>query len=215
MHRKSLSSMLPQRATLIAACFLSALFARGSLGEDLFTEKIMPIFKASCIECHGPDKQKSKLRLDSAQWIKEGSGGTPIIEPGNPDDSELFYRIDLPADDPDVMPSEGDPLSKEQIELIRKWIEQGAPYGDAATAAPAEKEADADSVASANILEQLAKSVPPGPESALAALDGLVMPIAQNSPLVRLDFQFYEGEIEPSGGFGRADHLGQPQGPLA
>lgn len=193
MHRKTLSSVLSQRATLIAASLLSALFAQASLGEDVFTEKIMPIFKASCVECHGPDKQKAKLRLDSVKWIKEGSGGTAVIEPGNPDDSELFYRIDLPADDPDVMPSEGDLLSKEQIELIRKWIEQGAPYGDAATAAP---EAEAAEEAPANILEQLAQTVPPGPESAIAALDGLVMQIAQNSPLLRVDFQFYEGDLD-------------------
>ena len=196
MPRKTLSSMPSQQATLTVACLLSALFAQTGLGEDLFTEKIMPIMKASCIECHGPDKQKSKLRLDSAKWFKEGSGGTPIIEPGNPDDSELFYRIDLPADDPDVMPAEGDPLSKEQIELIRKWIEQGAPFGDAALAATPEKEAEADSSAPPNLLEELAKSVPPGPEAAIAALDGLVMQIAQDNPLVRVDFQFYEGEVD-------------------
>ena len=196
MHRNTLLFMLPHRPALLAACLLTAVLGRGSLGEDLFAEKILPIVKGTCIECHGPDKQKSDLRLDSAAWFQEGSGGTPVIKPGNPDDSELLYRIELPSDDPDVMPPKGDPLSKEQIELIRKWIEQGAPYGDAATAAPAEKEADADSAAPANILEQLAKSVPPGPESAIAALDGLVMPIAQNSPLVRLDFQFYEGEID-------------------
>ena len=196
MHRKTLSNILTHRATLIAACLLSALLPQRGMGEDVFTEKIMPIIKARCIECHGPDKQKGDMRLDSVQWIKEGSGGTAVIEPGKPDDSELFYRIDLPEDDSDVMPPKGDLLSQEQIELIRKWIEDGAAYGDAATAATTDKDAEADSSAPANLLEELAKSVPPGPEAAIAALEGLVMPIAQNSPLLRVDFQFYEGDLD-------------------
>ncbi len=86
-----------------------------------FAGHIRPIFQQSCVECHGPDKQKGDLRLDGPKTAI----GESII-PGKPDKSELYKRITLPEDDSDFMPSEGEPLSQAQTELIRKWIKQGA-----------------------------------------------------------------------------------------
>ncbi len=88
-----------------------------------FARHIRPIFQESCVECHGPDKQKSDLRLDGPKTAI----GESII-PGKPDKSELYKRITLPPDDIDIMPSEGEPLSQAQTKLIRKWIKQGAEW---------------------------------------------------------------------------------------
>ncbi|HEX7898910.1 MAG TPA: DUF2231 domain-containing protein [Planctomycetota bacterium] len=93
-------------------------------GNVDFVKEIAPIIKASCLKCHGPEKTKGKLRLDSkAGALKKG------IKPGKPDDS-TFYTL-LISDDPDErMPEKADPLPKAQIELIKKWIVQGAPWPD-------------------------------------------------------------------------------------
>ena len=52
-----------------------------------------------------------------------------IIVPDHPSRSPLYQRITLPADDDDVMPPKGDPLTKAQSEIIRKWIAQGVDFG--------------------------------------------------------------------------------------
>ncbi len=99
-----------------------------------FTKDIEPIFQQSCIKCHGPEKQKGELRLDSkAVAFKGGKDGVVII-PGHADKSDLYRRITLAAGEDDIMPSKGDPLTKAQTDLIRDWINQGAVWPDGAVA---------------------------------------------------------------------------------
>lgn len=97
-----------------------------------FEKQIAPIIKAACIKCHSatpPNKVKGKLRLETKEHaLKGGSGGKAIVA-GKPENSP-FYTLLLEADPEDRMPSDADPLPKEQIELIKKWIEQGAPWPD-------------------------------------------------------------------------------------
>jgi uncharacterized membrane protein len=97
-----------------------------------FEAQIAPILKATCIKCHNPGKKKGKLLLDTrANAMKGGEDGVCIV-PGKPGESS-FYKL-LIDPDPDVrMPEKEKPLPKEQIELIRKWIEQGAPWPDGVT----------------------------------------------------------------------------------
>ena len=91
-----------------------------------FARDVYPIFRRSCIECHGPEKQEAELRLDQrASTLKSGS-----IEAGKPDDSELLRRILLPRGHDEVMPAIGDPLPKRQVAIIRRWIQQGAVWPD-------------------------------------------------------------------------------------
>lgn len=80
---------------------------------------VLEIFEASCIECHGPQKQKGKLRLDSIDRAMSREG---VVAPGYPEESELYLRLTLPSDHEDFMPSEGEPLSADAIERIRQWI---------------------------------------------------------------------------------------------
>ncbi len=100
-----------------------------SAAEDVphFNRDIRPILEDTCYTCHGPDSaaRKADLRLD-----KEESAHESVIVPGDPDSSELIRRVS--SDDPDErMPppeSKKKPLSKDQIELFRKWIQAGAKY---------------------------------------------------------------------------------------
>ena len=91
-----------------------------------FARDVYPIFRRSCIECHGPEKQEAELRFD--QRVSTFESGS--IEAGKPDDSELLRRILLPRGHDEVMPAIGDPLPKRQIAIIRRWIQQGAVWPD-------------------------------------------------------------------------------------
>jgi mono/diheme cytochrome c family protein len=91
-----------------------------------FARDVYPIFRRSCIECHGPEKQESELRLDQRASVLESGS----IEGGKPDDSELLRRILLPRGHDEVMPAIGDPLPKRQVAIIRRWIQQGAAWPD-------------------------------------------------------------------------------------
>ena len=88
---------------------------------------IRPILSDNCFQCHGPDEshREAELRLDQeAGYFRDDN---PIVVAGQPDESELVARI--LSDDPDlVMPpaDSGKSLSKPQIELIQRWVAQGA-----------------------------------------------------------------------------------------
>ena len=88
---------------------------------------IQPIFTGHCVECHGPDKQKAKLRLDSYEGLMRGASCGHVIRPGNARGSELFERVTLPADDDDFMPADKKrPLSSSEVKLVELWISAGA-----------------------------------------------------------------------------------------
>lgn len=99
----------------------------------VFQHVILPIFEAKCNKCHGEEKQKGDLRLDTFEWTMKGGelaneeGGTKNIVPGKPDESYTFQLISSPEDDSEHMPPEGkDQLTAEEIALIKWWIQQGA-----------------------------------------------------------------------------------------
>src|SRR5215213_9340233 len=97
-----------------------------------FAREIRPIFSENCFACHGPDsnKRKADLRLDVKQsaFGKAESGGTAIV-PGDLEKSELVRRIG--ASDPDEVmppPKEHKKLKPEQVELLKRWVKEGAPW---------------------------------------------------------------------------------------
>lgn len=92
-----------------------------------FAKDIKPLFEKSCVKCHGPEKQKGKLRLDSLADVLKGSENGKCFEVGKSDKSILVALVSC-LDPKEFMPPEGkgDPLTKEQVGLIRAWIDQGA-----------------------------------------------------------------------------------------
>ena len=94
-----------------------------------YADAIQPIFKGKCYSCHGPQKQKGKLRLDDSVAILKGGKDGPVIIPGHSATSELVKRISLPRDDEHHMaPKEKAQLTESEQALIRWWIDQGAPF---------------------------------------------------------------------------------------
>lgn len=92
-----------------------------------YAKDIKPIFEKACFQCHGPEKQKGDLRVDSLEAILKGSEYGKVVEPGKVDKSPLLWSV-ARLDEDTAMPPEGkaDPLTKEQVGLVRAWIEQGA-----------------------------------------------------------------------------------------
>jgi mono/diheme cytochrome c family protein len=105
-----------------------------------FGAQVLPIFEKSCISCHGPSKHKGGLRLDSkAAAFKGGDDGIVLVS-ANAAKSDLYRRIILPEGSDDVMPNKGNGLTKAQTDLIRDWINEGAPWPETALAnVPQEK----------------------------------------------------------------------------
>jgi mono/diheme cytochrome c family protein len=104
----------------------------GAQEKVSFNEHIRPILAENCFACHGVDAahRKAKLRLDNAAEATAERKGVRAIVPGDLEKSELWQRITSPHDD-EVMPppeSHKPPLAKEQQQLIKRWIEQGAVY---------------------------------------------------------------------------------------
>ena len=110
-------------------------------GRVDFRNDIEPILRANCIGCHGPAAQQSGFRLDDrASLLKGGNSGKAAVVPGNSEGSTLIQRV---AGMPGVvaMPPVGQKLSREQIGLLRAWIDQGVPWNAAppASAPPGSK----------------------------------------------------------------------------
>ena len=134
-------TLIPKRfmkIKLLQLTILGSLYiSLNSVAADVdFAKDVWPIFRDRCVDCHGPEKQKGKLRLDTREETIKSS-----VVPGNADDSEVLYRVTLPADDDDIMPPKGKPLSKQQQDIIKQWIVEGAKWAEVSLEAPDEEEA--------------------------------------------------------------------------
>src|SRR5262245_46736797 len=97
-----------------------------------FGRDILPILSANCFACHGPDEKNRKagLRLDVEANAKSNRRKGAAIEPGHPEKSLIIAR--LTSVDPDVVmppPSSHKQVKPEQIEILRRWIAEGAKWG--------------------------------------------------------------------------------------
>lgn len=112
-------------------CLLLASASSLSAGDIRFNRDIRPILSENCFYCHGqdPKHREAKLRLDvRAEATLERDGVTAVV-PGHPEKSEMIRRL-LTQDADDLMPppSSHRSVTPAQVELLRRWIAQGAPY---------------------------------------------------------------------------------------
>lgn len=124
--------------TILTLAAHPLLLATGSAEEVNFEKDILPVFEERCMDCHREayksstgrtKKPKGDLRMDDPKLMFEGEDGKVIIA-GKPAESKLYKSITLDPEDEDIMPPKGDPLTKEQQEKVKKWIEEGAKTGD-------------------------------------------------------------------------------------
>jgi hypothetical protein len=97
-----------------------------------FNTQIKSLLSNRCIACHGPDEENREagLRLDTFDGATIDLDGYSAIVPGDPEESEMIFRISLPADDEEVMPpkGKGKPFTDQEVALLEKWVAQGAEY---------------------------------------------------------------------------------------
>ena len=118
--------MLSFKILLLPIILLPVLFSKGE--EIDFPREVLPILSNKCFACHGPDTKEEKLvRLDLEDLAKKDLGGYHAIDPAKLEESELLFRI---VDEDDPMPPEdfGKTLTKNEKEVIRKWVMSGAEY---------------------------------------------------------------------------------------
>ena len=98
--------------------------AESATDQSLFFEaKIRPIFLSHCTECHGPKKQKNKLRVDSLSALLKGGKSGPAIVPGKPQESLLIRAVQRIDEDLQMPPKV--PLSKHELEALMTWVKNG------------------------------------------------------------------------------------------
>jgi len=125
----------------VLAAAISPTSSAQDAGKVDFEKQILPILKESCFKCHEKEheengkvkKPKGKLRLDSAAMIMKGGSEYPDenVVAGKPDASWLVKTMTLPESDDLAMPPEGkgDRVSAANVDLIKKWISEGANFG--------------------------------------------------------------------------------------
>lgn len=106
-----------------------------------FVRDVRPILAARCFTCHGPDKQESDLRLDSAQSLAAGGNSGPAFVAGKSVESILVQAI-TGAGDVSKMPPEGEGLSADQVALVKRWIDEGAKLPDESAPQPTRRTSD-------------------------------------------------------------------------
>jgi len=96
-----------------------------------FVTDIKPIFDTSCVKCHGDEKPKAGLKLTSLETTLKGTKEGKVVEPGNSAKSSLVLSVAYIGEEDHWMPPKNNkakiaPLTKEQVGLVRAWVDQGA-----------------------------------------------------------------------------------------
>ena len=194
---------LAAHSTVTALTLLiSSNLAFSADNTPVYAEIIAPMMEAKCASCHGTEKQKGKLRVDTYELLKKGGSEGPGIVPGNLDESGITFRVDLPLDDDEHMPPEDKTqLTDIEVKILNAWVQKGGTQ----KLTLAELGLADDLKASANQLLASLKSKPAkkGPTAAekkaaeerakiakaamtkINASGATLMPIAQNTPELR------------------------------
>jgi mono/diheme cytochrome c family protein len=183
--------MRPTSPIVLAALLATLGVGRATEGVD-FERQIKPLLEKSCVQCHGPEKQKGKLRLDTREGLLKGGDAGEAIAKGKPDESEFFRRVIAAPDDEEVMPPKGkaDHLTAAEIDLVKRWITEGAPWPEGVVAVSLES----------------AKAAPVGPPPQPLELEARrelpkygarLRSVASKVNWVRVNFRSMTGEIPP------------------
>jgi uncharacterized membrane protein len=170
----------------------------------VYTDIIKPILQTKCYSCHGPNKQKGKLRMDDSLMLQQGGKDGKVIDPGKANESLIIKRLLLPVDNEDHMPpKEKAQPSESQIVLLEWWINQGANYQNKV------KETGKPNnisyiLASLQNVKETGKKITDIPEGTVEKADGstiekmkhrglVVLPVSQNSNWLKVDFLMDKG----------------------
>lgn len=115
---------MPRAISLLLGLILLAGPARGDAQKPTFDDDVLPLLKTACTNCHGTDKQKGGLSVASFTALMAGGASGEVVKPGDPDKSRLF-TLSAHTEEP-KMPPNGNRLEQPKLDLLKRWIEQGA-----------------------------------------------------------------------------------------
>ena len=128
----AINTMLKAKSTrLIVALIALSPWTAAAGGPVDFSRDIRPIFSKHCFSCHGPEAKtrEAELRLDTEKGLRTERDGGHVVVPGDPSQSVLYQRITSTVPDERMPPADpSDALTPEPLQLIRAWIQQGAPW---------------------------------------------------------------------------------------
>ena len=120
--------MNTRRTTLAVSLLLGlAAVAQATDANRHFTDKVWPLLESRCVSCHGPDKVKGGLRLDSREAVlRTGDSGKPAVVPHQPANSLLLLAVMHTTKELEMPPKEK--LTTNDIAVLERWIRDGAPW---------------------------------------------------------------------------------------
>lgn len=117
-------------AEFFAGTLLAGIFAGDPApAKPTFYQHVFPILKKSCVGCHGGERPKGSLSMESFEMLRAGGKKGPPLVPGKAQES-LLYLLVSGGKKPQMPPKRADALSAAEIETLRVWIEAGAPPGE-------------------------------------------------------------------------------------
>ena len=125
--------------SFVAACLWLSFLSSSLFGEpnsgvssDAIMRQARQILTARCIDCHGEEDREGGLKfVDRADLLNRNDSGEAAVLPGDANASELIRRVTLGTESDERMPPEDNPLTTEQIEILKRWIDAGATWKDA------------------------------------------------------------------------------------
>ena len=102
--------------------------AKADDGAKFFHDEVETVLKAQCERCHGEEKDKGGLRLDSREAILKGGDSGPAVDLKKPDESLLIKAVTYEHEDLQMPPS--GKMTQAQIEVFKKWVKMGLPWGE-------------------------------------------------------------------------------------
>src|SRR4051812_30455718 len=121
-------------SSLSGLCFFAAVTSAGAAIRPLdFSRDIQPILSENCYQCHGQDAhaREAELRLDRKEGLYRTKEDVTVVKPGDTKRSELIERI-FTSDKEDIMPPPKShrSLTERQKAMLKRWVEEGAPWGE-------------------------------------------------------------------------------------
>ena len=106
-----------------------------------FETQVKPILQDRCVECHNSENLLGNFNMENRASVVQKRKEGPVIVPKAPEKSMLFLTLNLPATDKKAMPATAHRLSKTDVDIIRRWIAEGAewPEGKAGRIVPRKK----------------------------------------------------------------------------
>ena len=136
---RPLMNLRAHRSSALVPGLIAAVFSAASVHAKVdFEKQVLPFLKERCLDCHQAPrtvdgklkKPKGELRLDTPAEIMKGGENGSVLTPKASSKSSLFEVVTLPKDDDKHMPPKGDPLTPQEVALLRTWIDEGADFGN-------------------------------------------------------------------------------------